>query len=171
MRAMQLRVAIDADPATAFPLIADFASYPSLADDVRAVHTTPAAPGTPRQSDWVMNFRRGIMRWTEREVVDQDRLRIDFDQTDGDFEDFRGSWQVLGTSEGAEALFEVTYDFGIESLVGIMDPIAERVITRAVCTVLSGLFGEISVLEGAGALTDLAWPVPGHATATATGGN
>jgi ribosome-associated toxin RatA of RatAB toxin-antitoxin module len=172
---MQLRVAINADPVTAFPLIADFASYPSLADDVRAVHTTPPAVlGAPRTSDWVMNFRRGIMRWTELEAVDEDRLRIDFEQTDGDFEDFRGSWRVGKATDGAagsEVLFEVTYDFGIESLVGIMDPIAERVITRAVCAVLSGLFDHVLVLEGAEALTDLAWPIPGHATANATGGN
>jgi ribosome-associated toxin RatA of RatAB toxin-antitoxin module len=169
---MQLRVAIDADPVTAFPMIADFARYPSLADDVRDVRTTPAvAPGRPRESDWVMNFRRGIMRWTELEAVDEDRLRIDFEQTDGDFEDFRGSWQVRRTPDGTEVLFEVTYDFGIESLVGIMDPIAERVITRAVCAVLSGLFADIRVLEGAEALTDLAWPIPSHATANATGGN
>ena len=29
-------------------------------------------------------------------------------------------------------LFEVTYDFGIESMAGILDPIAERVIKRVV---------------------------------------
>lgn len=79
------------------------------------------------------------------------------------------------TFDGAEVLFEVTYDFGIESLVGIMDPIAERVITRAVCAVLSGLFRDIRVLEGAEALTDLAGPIPTHATVPsfeqAVGGN
>ena len=168
MRAMQLRVAFDADPVTAFPLIADFTRYPSLADDVREVRTRPTAAGD-RESDWVMNFRRGIMRWTEIETVDEDRLRIDFEQTDGDFEDFRGSWQVCRTFDGTEVLFEVTYDFGIESLVGIMDPIAERVITRAVCAVLSGLFADIRVLEGAEALTDLVGLIP--SCEQAVGGN
>src|SRR5437660_6192141 len=149
-----LRVAVPADPVTAFAAIADFERYPSLADDVRAVRTDSSR--LPRESHWVMNFRRGIMRWAELEMVDEERLRIQFDQIDGDFEDFHGSWQLLPGDRGAEVLFEVSYDFGIESLVGIMDPIAERVIKRAVCAVLSGLFGDIRVLEGAEALTDLA---------------
>lgn len=156
-----LRIAIKAEPLAAFAAIADFERYPSLADDVREVRTDPSR--VPRESHWVMNFRRGLMRWTELEVVDESRLRIRFDQTDGDFEDFHGSWQVLPTAGGAEVLFEVSYDFGIESLVGIMDPIAERVIKRAVCAVLTGLFVDIEVLEGAEALTDLAGPVPTYA--------
>ena len=162
MRAIMLRVAIAADPVAAFAAIADFERYPSLADDVRDVRTDSSR--VPRESHWVMNFRRGIMRWTELEVIDDNRLRIHFDQTDGDFEDFHGSWQVLPRPDGAEVLFEVSYDFGIESLVGIMDPIAERVIKRAVCAVLSGLFVDIDVLEGAEALTDLAAPVPAYAS-------
>ena len=167
MRAIMLRVAIVADPVAAFAAIADFERYPSLADDVRDVRTDRSR--MPRESNWVMNFRRGIMRWTELEVIDDERMRIHFDQTEGDFEDFHGSWQVFPTTDGAEVLFEVSYDFGIESLVGIMDPIAERVIKRAVCAVLSGLFVDIEVLEGAEALTDLAGPIPAYANVL--GGN
>jgi ribosome-associated toxin RatA of RatAB toxin-antitoxin module len=165
MRAIRLRAAFAAEPAAAFPPIADFTRYPSLADDVREVRTAAASTVEgKRESHWVMNFRRGLMRWTELEVVDHGRLRIEFEQTDGDFEDFRGSWQLYPADPGTEVLFEVSYDFGIESLAGIMDPIAERVIKRAVCSVLSGLFGEIRVLEGAEALTDLAGPLPAAQT-------
>ena len=158
MRAIHLRVVVNADPATAFDAIVDFARYPSLAEDVRRVQTNVSGmPDGHQDSDWEVNFRRGIMRWNELEVIDRDRLRIDFDQTDGDFEDFHGCWQVTALGEWqAEVWFEVSYDFGIESLVGIMDPIAERVIKRAICSVLSGLFGDIQILEGAEALTDLA---------------
>lgn len=154
MRSIHLCVDITTDDAaTAFGQIADFTRFPSMAEDVHAVETVP---GTPRHSDWEVNFRRGIMRWTEAESVDDRRLRIDFDQTDGDFEEFRGSWQLAPGPLGAQVRFEVTYDFGIESLVGIMDPIAERVIKRAICSVLAGLFTTISVREGGEALHDLA---------------
>jgi ribosome-associated toxin RatA of RatAB toxin-antitoxin module len=157
MRAIHLRVVVGADPVAAFDAIADFERYPTLADDVREVRTnTPRGPDGRQDSDWEVNFRRGIMRWNELEVVDRDRLHIDFDQTDGDFEDFHGSWRLTALGAGrTEVLFAVSYDFGIESLVGIMDPIAERVIKRAICSVLSGLFGDIQVLEGAEALNDL----------------
>jgi len=160
MRTIRLRAEIDADPAAVFAAVAEFDRWPALAADVREVVTTPASAGQPRESRWEVNFRRGVMRWREAEVVDPVLLRIDFDRTDGDFEDFHGSWQVFDASGGtAEALFEVTYDFGIESLAGLMDPIAERVIKRSVCEVLNGQFDGVRVVEGAEALTDLGAPL------------
>lgn len=158
MRTIGLVVHVETvDIRKAFDQISDFGRYPVIAPDVHAVEMRPPAePGGPRESDWEVNFRRGIMRWTEHEFVDADRLTIEFDQTDGDFEAFRGHWALTPSGHGCEVFFEVTYDFGIESLAGIMDPIAERVIKRVVCAVLVDLFGEITVRSGGAALTDLA---------------
>jgi ribosome-associated toxin RatA of RatAB toxin-antitoxin module len=166
VRTIHLRVALEGqEPAGAFEAIADFPRFADLAEDIHVVETHPApSPGAPRDSDWEVNFRRGIMRWNETEVLDPDQLTIEFDQTDGDFEEFRGHWRLTPTGPDTEVFFEVTYDFGIESLVGIMDPIAERVIKRALCSVLEGLFGRITVLEGGEALTDL----PGSPSPTPT---
>jgi len=145
---ISVRIRTDDVPA-ALAAIADFGRFPSLADDVRAV--VPDAGGT----QWTVNFRRGLMRWHETEVVDAAASRITFEQTAGDFTAFGGSWQLTPVIGGARVDFAVSWDFGIESMAGIMDPIAERVIKRVVCAVLSGLFGEITVLAGGEALTDL----------------
>jgi ribosome-associated toxin RatA of RatAB toxin-antitoxin module len=136
------------DARAALARIAEFERYPELAADVRHV----AAHGD--RTDWVVNFRRGPMRWTETETVDPARLRIDFAQTEGDFASFAGSWQLIPGIGGCVVRFEVGYDFGIESLAGLMDPIAERVIKRVVCDVLAALFGATSVLDGGEALAD-----------------
>ncbi|MEV0410517.1 SRPBCC family protein [Streptomyces sp. NPDC050448] len=156
MRSIHFHLALPTgDGPAAFNAVVDFTRYPSLSPDVRSVVTHEiAAPGDLRSSDWVMNFRRGIMSWTERERLDHDRLRVEFAQVDGDFEDFRGSWQFIPGSGGVEVILDVTYDFGVESLVGIMDPIAERVIKRSTLRVLTGLFGEVEVLAGGEALVD-----------------
>jgi hypothetical protein len=165
------------DPHRDFQRVSDFQLFPMLAEDVRAVRVHPApATDLPRDcvysgegharheacgragttlSEWEVSFRRGVLRWTEWETVDPDRLRIEFDQAAGDFADFRGHWQLTPVRGGCEVRFEVSYDFGIDSLAGIMDPIAERVIKRVICSVLSGLFGEITVVRGGEALTDL----------------
>jgi ribosome-associated toxin RatA of RatAB toxin-antitoxin module len=150
MRATSITVRVRAsDVAEVLDLIADFARFPSLADDVRSV--VPDDEG----SQWTVNFRRGLMRWHETETVTPAELRIDFAQTEGDFAEFSGSWQLTPVIGGARVVFDVSWDFGIESMAGIMDPIAERVIKRVVCDVLSGLFGEITVLAGGEALADL----------------
>ncbi|MPZ82410.1 MAG: cyclase/dehydrase [Actinophytocola sp.] len=150
MRSVALTVHIAArDARAALARIAEFERYPGLAADVRHV----AVRG--EETDWVVNFRRGPMRWTETETVDPQRLRIEFEQLDGDFASFHGSWQLVPGIGGCVVRFEVSYDFGVESLAGIMDPIAERVIKRVVCDVLASLFGPTSVLEGGEALSDL----------------
>lgn len=158
MRTTRLRIEFPTeDVPGAFQWIADFGLFPSIAEDVRAVEVHPApAPDLPRDSDWEVNFRRGVMRWNEWESVDADRLRIEFNQTDGDFAEFHGAWQLTPGPGRGEVLFDVTYDFGIDSLAGLMDPIAERVIKRVICSVLAELFGDITVLEGGEALADLA---------------
>jgi ribosome-associated toxin RatA of RatAB toxin-antitoxin module len=149
MRNVALTVHVAArDARAALARIVEFERYPELAADVRHV----AAHGD--RTDWVVDFRRGPMRWTETETVDPARLRIDFAQTEGDFASFSGSWQLVEGIGGCVVRFEAGFDFGIESLAGIMDPIAERVIKRVVCDVLAALFGRASVLEGGEALAD-----------------
>src|SRR5262245_45134579 len=150
MRATSISVRIrTGDLPAALRAIADFGRYPELADDVRAVELTKYG------SQWTVNFRRGLMRWHEMDVVDDVALRINFTQTDGDFAEFHGCWQLTPVIGGARVDFDVTWDFGIESMAGIMDPIAERVIKRVVVAVLNGLFGDSTVLAGGEALTDL----------------
>jgi len=150
MRNVALTVHIAAgDPRGALARIAEFERFPGLAADVRQVTSRED------ESDWVVNFRRGLMRWTERETVDPGRLRIEFEQVEGDFAAFSGSWQLVPGIGGCVVRFEAAWDFGIESLAGIMDPIAERVIKRVVCEVLAGLFSATTVLGGGEALRDL----------------
>ncbi|MEV0445774.1 SRPBCC family protein [Streptomyces spectabilis] len=160
MRTIHLRVVVPTDdPAGAFDRLINFTQFASLADDVRSVTVDPGpAPGLPRTADWEVNFRRGVMRWSELEAIDHERRQVEFSQTEGDFEEFHGAWRLHPVDGGCEIAFRATYDFGIESLAGMMDPTAERVIKRSVCQVLSGLFGQVTVVEGGEALTDLAAP-------------
>jgi ribosome-associated toxin RatA of RatAB toxin-antitoxin module len=150
MRNVALTVHIPArDPRTALARIAEFERFPSLAADVRQVEVDEHG------SSWAVSFRRGLLRWTERDTVDSTRLRIEFEQLDGDFAAFSGSWQLVPSVGGCVVRFAASWDFGIESLAGLMDPIAERVIKRVVRDVLAGLFGSTAVLGGGEALTDL----------------
>lgn len=148
MRATSIKVWIRTDDVSAaLAEIADFTRFPTLAPDVRSVVTGDGG------SEWTVDFRRGVLRWHETDTVSD--LCIDFRQTEGDFAEFQGAWRLRPVIGGAHVTFEVTWDFGIDSMAGLMDPIAERVIKRVACDVLSGLFGEIVVLEGGEALTDL----------------
>lgn len=161
MRTVGLLVRIPTpDAEAALGRIADFAAFPALAEDVRAVTVRPAPAAGQSSSDWEVSFRHGVLRWGERDSVDAARLAVEFERTGGDFAEFRGAWRLTQAGDGCEVAFTVTYDFGIESLAGLLDPIAERVVKRVVRAVLAGLFGDITVLAGGEALTDLAGAAP-----------
>ncbi|HET8658561.1 MAG TPA: SRPBCC family protein [Micromonosporaceae bacterium] len=173
MRSIRLRAVVPTDDvALVFKQVTDFASYPARSPDVHSVEVLPATvPGEPQHSMWEANFRRGVMRWTEQDQIDPDQMCVTFRQVDGDFDGFDGTWRLRAVADGCEVLFEVAYDFGIDSLAGIMDPLAERVIKRAICAVLAGVVGAVTVVEGGEALTDLGEPPPMSGIRIVTGGD
>jgi ribosome-associated toxin RatA of RatAB toxin-antitoxin module len=147
MRNAHLEVLVEAITAdTCFDRILDFARYPELCDAVRAVTVHPAGPDGAETSDWQVYFRNGVLRWSEVDYPDRSSWRVGFEQTEGDFAAFTGSWTLKPRPDGCVVIFDTDFDFGIPSLAGILDPIAERVFKETIARVLAGLFGRIEVL-------------------------
>src|SRR5205823_2860065 len=97
-------------------------------------------------SDWEIFFRNGLLRWTEVDYFQSDQRRIVFEQTTGDFEVFRGSWQVSPVPGGCEVNFEANFDFGIPSLAGVLEPIATKVLKEGIALIVHQLLGKASVV-------------------------
>ncbi|MCP9944756.1 SRPBCC family protein [Streptomyces somaliensis] len=135
------------DPRAVFERVHDFARYPDFTDVVRSV-TVHEISREEEASDWEVYFRNGILRWTEADRFDREALVISFEQVDGDFEEFSGSWRI--TADGPDSLvsFSADFDFGIPSLAGILDPVAQRVFKETIARVVFGLFaGAVSVVD------------------------
>ncbi len=147
MRYVTLQALVPAsDPGACFDRISDFARYPELTDVVRSVTVHPVTPEGLEHSDWEVYFRNGILRWSEADSKDEPGRRIAFEQTDGDFDILTGSWSISAAARGCAVTFETAFDFGIPSLAGILDPIAERVFKETIARVLAGLFGTVEVI-------------------------
>jgi ribosome-associated toxin RatA of RatAB toxin-antitoxin module len=137
------------DAGTAFDTLADFRHYADLVDVVRSVEMDRPADG-PAHSSWVVEFRNGLLRWTERDWFRRDELRLDFEQTEGDFEEFYGGWVLEPGPDGVKAALIADFDFGVPSLASIVEPVAERVLTDVTQLILLGLFGDsVEFPEGA----------------------
>ena len=80
--------------------------------------------------------------WTEEDRLDPGAGTISFDQVDGDFEAFRGTWQVHTVGSGSEVSFHADFDLGITSLRSIIDPIAERSLRENIEMILVRLLGD-----------------------------
>ncbi|MFE7189570.1 type II toxin-antitoxin system RatA family toxin [Kitasatospora sp. NPDC057541] len=142
MRTVDLDVRYDSvAPDDAYARIGDFARYPSLVEAVRQVTVHPGPRTEPLHSDWEVDFRNGVLSWSEADTFDDARRLISFEQTTGDFDTFTGQWQVREEGEGCAVRFRAEFDFGLPSLAGIIDPVAERVLRENILGILEGLLG------------------------------
>ncbi|MET7436815.1 type II toxin-antitoxin system RatA family toxin [Streptomyces sp. NPDC004082] len=122
--------------------------YPDLAPHVNATTVHAAYPDPAASSSWELHFRSGLLRWTEDDTVLPEQGEIRFEQSDGDFDSFSGTWSVTQDGDDVAVRFDADFDFGIPSLEGILDPIAERVIKETVAWALTGLFPAVRIGGG-----------------------
>lgn len=131
----------DRAAAEVFSTLADYARYPEFTPVVRDVKVW-TDESADLISSWEVNFRNGILRWTERDVLDVAAMRIDFTQTEGDIAEFAGSWLCRADGDSTAVRFEALVDLGIASLADVLDPIAARTLAETISAILIGLFGE-----------------------------
>ena len=158
MRGVELEALIRATPPErVFDAVLRFDRYPALAPHVRSTTVHATVPEPVGRSSWALHFRSGLLRWTEEEHFHRDALRLEFAQVSGDFEEFGGCWTFTADGADTRLHFRADFDFGIPSLEGILDPIAERVIKETVAWAVAGLFDGVR-LEDHFELV----PSPGH---------
>jgi ribosome-associated toxin RatA of RatAB toxin-antitoxin module len=126
--------------ADTYAALCDFAHYPEVAEAVRSVSVQRGDDGDVT-STWEVDFRDGVMEWTEADEFDEAATTIRFTQVDGDFEDFAGSWSARSEGPDAVVEFNAQFDIGIPSLGAIIEPLAERTLRANVTQILRGLLG------------------------------
>jgi ribosome-associated toxin RatA of RatAB toxin-antitoxin module len=147
MRTVRLRLHVPHKSASdVYATIADFERYPELSDAVRDIAVTKVSPNRS-VSRWEVNFRTGLLRWTEEETFDPATLTITFHQLEGDLASFDGSWKCVSASEGSEILFTVRLDMGIPSLADALEPIAVRTLIDNTVTIVRGLVGTAELVS------------------------
>jgi ribosome-associated toxin RatA of RatAB toxin-antitoxin module len=149
LRTVSLRaIATEVDATTAYDRISDFGRYPELTDTVVSVEVG-GADHQAVVSTWTVKFRRGLMRWTERDTFDRDAGTIDFIQLSGDFASCQGMWRVTATEEGTEIEFTAEFDLGMPTLADILEPVAESALRDNITVILGSLLGAIRLVTPA----------------------
>lgn len=142
MRKVNIMASVpDAEADVVFARISDFENYPKHTKAVREV-VIVEMDGVTLTSAWSVNFRNGVLRWTERDRFDHRNRVIEFTQLDGDFKRFNGGWRVAQKLDVVEVEFFAIFDLGMASLEAILDPIAEQALRDSIELILRGLLGE-----------------------------
>lgn len=142
MRYVEIETLVPAaDADVVFDRVCDFTHYAEYTDAVREVIVGPAVDGMI-ESEWSVYFRNGILCWSERDYIDRDARAIAFEQLDGDFDQFSGTWSVEPVGDDVRVVFTASFDLGMPSLAPIIDPIAERTLRENMQSILRGLLGQ-----------------------------
>lgn len=138
---VEVTAAVDADEA--YRRLINFEQYPQMTSSVRSVDVEPSGDSNVLISTWAVDFRGGILRWTERDSIDLVDRVLTFEQVVGDLETFAGRWQVSHAGDRCRIRFDADLDMGIPSLAAIIDPIATAALQDNVLLILSGLLGQL----------------------------
>jgi ribosome-associated toxin RatA of RatAB toxin-antitoxin module len=156
MREVSVTALIDADANRAYRLLSDFAEYPRYMSSVRTV-TVHEQTDQGCISAWEIDFREGVLKWTERDRFDAAQRCIAFEQIDGDMEIFKGAWRVIAVgAEQARVEFTSVFDMGIPSLAAFLEPVAQDALIDNISKVIAGLFGKSAVIKAERAARKLA---------------
>jgi ribosome-associated toxin RatA of RatAB toxin-antitoxin module len=107
-------------------VMCDFEAHAGYMDDVLGIRFLDRGADTALSS-WRVLLNGSELTWDERDVFTPMR-RIDFDQTEGDLEVFRGFWELEPTPTGVRVSLEIEFDIGIPSLAAVLDPIGIQAI-------------------------------------------
>ena len=121
-----------------FNRLRDFNAYMRYSNAVREVevHSEDANSSI---SSWEVNFRQGILRWTERDLFYPSTFTICFEQIEGDAAHFSGKWEVTQQEKYSLVRFYAIFDMGIPSLSDMIEPIAEQALRENIKSILVGL--------------------------------
>jgi ribosome-associated toxin RatA of RatAB toxin-antitoxin module len=149
MRRVEIQALIpNAVAGQVFDTLADFERYPALVEVVRSVSVGRRESDGQLLSTWEVYFRNGVLTWTEADWLRRDELRMDFEQTQGDFDEMSGSWVIEQRGDAVGVAFVSDFDFGIPSLASIIDPVAVRVLTETIQLILVRLFETVQFPSG-----------------------
>jgi ribosome-associated toxin RatA of RatAB toxin-antitoxin module len=139
--------------ARAYEALRDLDSYMNHSPAVRKVTVEETDEGTI--SHWEVNFRNGILEWSELDVFDDENHSVTFTCRDGDPEYFAGSWSAYDDEDGCHVRFEAEFDIGIPTLSRMLDPLASSTLRENIVKTMQGVMGDELVIdpvtEGVGA--------------------
>jgi ribosome-associated toxin RatA of RatAB toxin-antitoxin module len=146
MRTVRLRLYVPGKPASdVYETLADFERYPELSGAVRSVTVTEVSENHT-VSHWEVNFRAGLLCWTEQDTFDPGAMSITFRQLEGDIALFDGSWECVDAEQGSEIVFAARLDMGIPSLADALEPIAARTLIDNIVSIVQGLTGTAELI-------------------------
>ncbi len=108
-----------------YELAKDMERYPDFMPDVESVKVLKRE-GNVTITRWKTLVEEAPIEWTEEDVFDDARTRIDYRLTEGDLDKFEGSWTFEEHDGKTHVVLGVDYDFGVPTLAELIGPLLHK---------------------------------------------
>jgi coenzyme Q-binding protein COQ10 len=135
-----VETAIDiAAPARAiYELAKDMERYPEFMPDVETVKVLKRE-GNSTTTRWKTLVEEAPIEWTEVDVFDDERTRIDYRLIEGDLDKFEGAWTFEEREGVTHVVLGVDYDFGVPTLAELIGPTLQKKVEENSLMMLTAL--------------------------------
>lgn len=137
-------------PGAVYEVAKDMESYPKFMKNVVKIITLQRGDGYTI-TRWDTRLQGKPVVWTEKDVLDDQNLRIDYHLIEGDLKKFEGSWTFEPTAEGTMVRLTVDFELGIPMFATLLNPVATMVVKRNCEDMLSAMKEQIEGNAGQGA--------------------
>jgi ribosome-associated toxin RatA of RatAB toxin-antitoxin module len=108
-----------------YELAKDMERYSEFMPDVEYVRIV-RRDGDKTITRWKTLVEEAPIEWTEEDVFDDARTRIDYRLIDGDLDKFEGFWTFEERDGVTHVVLAVDYDFGVPTLAELIGPILQK---------------------------------------------
>jgi len=122
---VETAIEIKAPAKKIYELAKDMESYPEFMPDVESVKILEIK-GNQTVTRWKTLVEEAPIEWTEVDIFDDERNRIDYRLIEGDLDKFEGAWTFEERDGVTNVVLAVDYDFGVPTLAELIGPILQK---------------------------------------------
>ena len=108
-----------------YELAKDMEHYSDFMPDVEYVKILKR-DGNTTTTRWKTLVEEAPIEWTEVDIFDDVKTRIDYRLIEGDLDKFEGSWTFDESDGVTKVVLGVDYDFGVPTLAELIGPILRK---------------------------------------------
>ena len=126
-----------------YAIARDIERFPEFMEDVTAVEILEQTPErqVSRWSSLIKEFNRTIT-WTEVDYWDDAAKTCRWEQTEGDFSKYEGTWEFISAGEGTQAKLALDYEYNVPLIGSLIQGLVKKKMQQNVEAMLIAIKGE-----------------------------
>jgi excisionase family DNA binding protein len=127
-----------------FNLLKDMERFPEFIRSINSVNIV----GQVQEriiSEWSVEIDDLPIRWRQLDILDENKASINFRMLEGDFEEYKGRWELQQLLTGTELKLTIFFDWGMPNLTRYAEPNLKKKLENFIQEILSAIKNKLWV--------------------------